>query len=313
MRARPQLVIVVALAGCFDPRAQPGAPCDIAAPRCPAGQSCVAGECTAAHGDDTGMPDGTPTTNEDRDGDGVADVDDNCPDIANADQANEDGDRFGDDCDPCPIENSDSPTDPDGDGVTGACDPHPMIAGDKLVAFTSFASPLDSTWTVIGSVSFANGEATLATVAGNHSAVVPPIGPLVNATVMAEVIVDAQVGKNDSAASLAMPYDPQSDSGAFCELYAPDATTPNGRNLSLYDGPRGIERGTSNFGWATGVAYRLSYTRNNNRAQCAAIESNGVSHNTEAQFTVDVNTATAALAAYGANLRARWLLVVTSP
>ena len=41
-------------------------------------------------------------TSADRDGDGIADALDNCPDLANVDQANEDGDRFGDACDPCP-------------------------------------------------------------------------------------------------------------------------------------------------------------------------------------------------------------------
>jgi hypothetical protein len=44
----------------------------------------------------------------DVDGDGVGDVCDNCPDVANADQADADGDKMGDACDLC--------ADPDGDG-----------------------------------------------------------------------------------------------------------------------------------------------------------------------------------------------------
>jgi len=43
----------------------------------------------------------TPTPPADADGDGVADPNDNCPNIANADQADEDGDGIGDVCD-CP-------------------------------------------------------------------------------------------------------------------------------------------------------------------------------------------------------------------
>lgn len=39
----------------------------------------------------------------DTDGDGVADGDDNCPDVSNADQADSDGDGMGDVCDACPF------------------------------------------------------------------------------------------------------------------------------------------------------------------------------------------------------------------
>ncbi len=52
----------------------------------------------------------------DADGDGVADADDNCPDVANADQADADNDGIGDLCDDTP--NGDV-VDTDGDGVVG--------------------------------------------------------------------------------------------------------------------------------------------------------------------------------------------------
>ena len=52
----------------------------------------------------------------DRDGDGIADDDDNCPDLANADQANFDGDFYGDACDP----------DDDNDGVADEDDAFPF-------------------------------------------------------------------------------------------------------------------------------------------------------------------------------------------
>ncbi len=42
-------------------------------------------------------------TNGDRDGDGVPDGEDNCPDVANPGQEDEDGDGLGDACDSCPI------------------------------------------------------------------------------------------------------------------------------------------------------------------------------------------------------------------
>lgn len=84
-----------------------------------------------------------PNDEADLDGDGVCRSDDNCPDIANADQANADTDLIGDACDPCkfgtdapvadannpgtkPEEGAD-PNDPDGDGVYDCypfeCDP----------------------------------------------------------------------------------------------------------------------------------------------------------------------------------------------
>jgi hypothetical protein len=55
----------------------------------------------------------------DTDGDGVADINDNCPTVANNDQLDSDGDGLGDACDICP---TDSMNDDDGDGVCGAVD-----------------------------------------------------------------------------------------------------------------------------------------------------------------------------------------------
>lgn len=54
-------------------------------PPCGPRQVCVSSACLA-----------------DRDGDGVADVFDNCPDDANPDQLDSDGDRIGDACDTMP-------------------------------------------------------------------------------------------------------------------------------------------------------------------------------------------------------------------
>jgi hypothetical protein len=59
----------------------------------------------------------------DDDNDGVLDVSDNCPLVANADQADRDGDGTGDACDP--LDNRD----PDGDGV-----PNSILPGDPLYA-----------------------------------------------------------------------------------------------------------------------------------------------------------------------------------
>ncbi|WP_231372829.1 thrombospondin type 3 repeat-containing protein [Aureivirga sp. CE67] len=71
----------------------------------------------------------------DMDGDGIADMNDNCPEIANADQADNDGDGMGDVCDEdddndgildvddnCPFEANEDQADNDEDGMGDVCD-----------------------------------------------------------------------------------------------------------------------------------------------------------------------------------------------
>ncbi|TLM65893.1 MAG: DUF1566 domain-containing protein [Deltaproteobacteria bacterium] len=59
-------------------------------------------------GIDCGGMDCAPCGNGDMDGDGIADFDDNCPTIANADQVNADGDYSGNVCDMCPLDEFDT-------------------------------------------------------------------------------------------------------------------------------------------------------------------------------------------------------------
>lgn len=66
----------------------------------------------------------------DGDGDAVNDGEDNCPDLANADQFDGDGDGFGDACDLC-AEVSDDQANGDGDGFGDACDLCPSVAGSN--------------------------------------------------------------------------------------------------------------------------------------------------------------------------------------
>lgn len=68
----------------------------------------------------------------DRDGDGILDEVDNCPDIPNTDQRNEDEDRFGNLCDNCPAENNQDQSNHDLDGLGDMCDPQPGLVNEIL-------------------------------------------------------------------------------------------------------------------------------------------------------------------------------------
>ncbi|MBM4385010.1 MAG: hypothetical protein FJ091_16785 [Deltaproteobacteria bacterium] len=64
----------------------------------------------------------------DRDGDGVKDMCDTCPDLASENQADDDADGRGDACDKCPHDSSD---DEDGDGLCADVDPNPYAPETK--------------------------------------------------------------------------------------------------------------------------------------------------------------------------------------
>lgn len=96
----------------------------------------------SAVGQDTTVP----NTVADGDGDGVPDVDDNCPDVPNADQENRDGDLNGDLCDAdddndglpdtrdnCPFEQNPGQQDVDADGIGDACDDFPDRDRDGVI------------------------------------------------------------------------------------------------------------------------------------------------------------------------------------
>lgn len=129
----------------------------------------------------------------DTDGDGVADPDDNCPGVANPDQANEDGDRFGDACDPCPpFADADPIVDADGDGVPDACDPFPTVAGETIALFEGFTAP--TTGLVVGSWTFAGGQAFAASSVDQLDDLVWPSPGGSAETVMTHLTIDAELG-----------------------------------------------------------------------------------------------------------------------
>jgi Thrombospondin type 3 repeat len=308
------LAIIALVAGCYDPHPADGVPCTEDR-TCPSGQTCIG---TTCYVDDPGIDAAHPidghVTPDDMDGDGIPNDQDNCPTVANPDQANEDGDKFGDACDPCPVEANDTPSDPDGDGVADGCDPHPNTAGDKIVMFEGFAHGIPSSWEVVGTTSMAPGTISLTSVAGNHTSVIAP-GMFANGTVSASIQVDMQVGNFDSATTLTMPYDPATDNGIFCEVYAPMATSAAGRYLDIYssiDSTNMGDVGNAAFSWQLATPYRVSFTRKANNYTCAA-QDGATTHTATGTTNPTPASSHAAVAVYGANATVQWMMVVTSP
>jgi hypothetical protein len=88
----------------------------------------------------------------DDDGDGLPNVADNCPTIAN-DGHDVDDDGVGDACDNCPlVPNGAQGTRGDGDAIGDFCDPSPTLDGDCLVLLDTFANAGDprATWDIDG-------------------------------------------------------------------------------------------------------------------------------------------------------------------
>jgi len=115
LRLRPLHVLApagfaLALAACGDDPAS-GATSDI---QCTDDTECIDGSCV------NGMC--VPDEPSDRDGDGIADADDNCPDVGNPDQADTDTDGVGDACDVCVDVANPDQADADGDGEGDACE-----------------------------------------------------------------------------------------------------------------------------------------------------------------------------------------------
>jgi hypothetical protein len=83
----------------------------------------------------TPIPNSNPCPNAptDTDADGIADVVDNCPLIANPGQADGDADNHGNVCDNCPATYNPDQQDSDSDSVGDVCDPTPLPLSTGLI------------------------------------------------------------------------------------------------------------------------------------------------------------------------------------
>jgi len=148
---------VFAVAACYSPAVQDGAPCGDE-DACPTGQTCDVDQRCRVQITDAGSSEELPPDNDlpdDSDFDGIEDSEDNCQMIANTDQRDHDADTYGDVCDNCPhIANASQAAILDTDSVGDACDPNQGRA-DTLASFEGFYETpvgwtLPAGWTVSG-------------------------------------------------------------------------------------------------------------------------------------------------------------------
>lgn len=154
------MLVIAVLAGCYQPSAPAGAACGSDG-ACPSGLTCSPATQTCEHmavaiADAALDSPAVIDARGDRDGDGVPDSLDNCPDAANPGQHDEDGDTVGNACDNCPADTNALQADGDGDGVGDVCDPEPA-AIDHIALFEGFdATP--SGWSLDTGITVSGGK-----------------------------------------------------------------------------------------------------------------------------------------------------------
>lgn len=311
-RGSSLLTALVVFGACYDPHPPIGARCDEMHP-CPSGQACIGGTCdgaidAAVPGDGPLPPDASGPN--DLDGDGIANMADNCPNAANANQGNEDGDPLGDACDPCPIDAASPPSDPDSDGVSDSCDPRPSMGGDTIALFEGFHAGVPASWQVVGNAMQMGDDAVMVGVGNNRGALVPPIVAPTNGVITAKATIANILGNTDAALAVVLPYDPARDDGIFCELYAPNSGSSSGRRLDIWDSMAQLERGSTAYSWQVSTAYTMSLRRTGTSYGCTSTPGNQVngSSNESTQATNKV-----AVFTYSVTAHVAWVMVVTSP
>jgi Thrombospondin type 3 repeat len=219
------------------------------------------------------MPD-APISVTDRDGDGVPDVSDNCPDTKNADQANEDGDKFGDACDFCPQLAETTQVDTDGDGIGDACDPNP--ARDSVWLFEGFHKGQPA-WA--GSQHWmAVGDQIRVTAAGNNDNdgdyLILPLTSngrvFDNFSITVSVLVEQETGSSGDHDIGISIYDETADKSMWCEIYQQGATT-TGNVLDIGDDPNNNFDKSVPFAWTNNTTYRLNLVRRGSTYTCTVV------------------------------------------
>jgi Thrombospondin type 3 repeat len=250
-----------------------------------------------------------PEDDADADGDGVADFDDNCPALANADQDDEDADLVGDRCDNCPISSNDG--DSDGDDVGDACDPFPSTPGDRIEYFAGFErSPSEAMFEFFasnGSWAVSGGKAH---VTGGDMSLTAATWPVtgMRETVSTQVVIDRLFGDRVARpVGVVHQFDGAAREGTECvfginpaneEIYA---IANNFSTAALRIAPTNANVGDSS--WFASSRDQIDYSCDAERLVTPLTASNNLfsSPNRVGLFARNVS------ATYD------WLLIVTSP
>lgn len=215
----------------------------------------------------------------DRDRDGIADVQDNCPDVANPDQANEDADKFGDTCDVCPQIADNAAVDSDGDRVGDACDPNPG-AHDTVWRYDGFHSGLPSwsrslNWQAMGD-KLQTTAAQNATIDSEY--IFPPFTAAAapdNFSVTMTVTVGQILGTTGDHSVGIEIYDKTADKGVDCGLDQAPAQGGTSSVLFLSDDSNPNVDKSVTFVWTTGTEYRITMTRHGSTYTCNLVGPGG--------------------------------------
>jgi hypothetical protein len=246
------------------------------------------------------VPDGRPG---DRDGDGVLDASDRCPDSPDPKQYNEDGDGLGDVCDPCPVSSNNA--DGDGDGVGDDCDPNPAAGGDKIALFDGLNQGVPAGWTRTGTWAAVPGA--VAVTAGPDTDAI--LGSPFNVDATSTLIAAFVSGENVPAANAGFGVAHATEvEGAMCGLI-----TQNGRLLALIDVDTDSFITDVAYAWANQTAYITGQVRRDTAFGCYSVDPQGGSRGV-AGATNEVPLQTRLqLRSRGISGRFLWLLHVDSP
>jgi len=254
------------------------------------------------------------TSAGDRDGDGVADAADNCPDTANPDQHDEDADGLGDLCDPCPPSTNNA--DGDNDGVGDDCDPNPTTGGDAIAVFEGFGSGIPTSWTKVGTWTAANDDVSVATASGVTAAL--RRGSVTDhESVVVGVKVTATAGTGYRHVGVEDELGMATGFSVHCSsmITSTGDASPNMPFVQLFEYPADTELGRGAFPTTVDDELVVAETRAGTAFSCDGYDftASTSGHAMATDSTVGALAPQAGIRVTSASAAFHWFMIVTSP